>query len=379
MASAILSSTAAHIGNIMLYDPSPSKGSCGYQHYPFHMVVPLSKDLVRQRSNSNTRTKCLMEIKILNSQNGRKVRAIVSYYVDGKILLLVLTRSSRSWDTCKFCKGGNIAATDAVLYALAPDANDTVTEIQWNGASSVALGKRDETAWETCFNCLPESGSLQPLVDLETAARPRIPHSGPPRGRFSKLTTGEWSTDACAPTRPLGEEATQTQLQTVKTGSEYFSAGSKRAPVTLSDSKTREGTNIPFQDPRGNRRKPIPPSSTIEKEQLAPRDGGGDEDEHYCEPMNFHQYPCDDPRDPQSKEQQDAEDNYGGFRQYADGPPPSSKMEKRRRASRADGEDMEYCDPWTVECRSALGSQSKKQESSGPIKREPLVPRDFVA
>ena len=96
----------------------------------------------------------------------------------------------------------------------------------------------------------------------------------------------------------------------------------------------------------------------------------------YCDPMTFHQFDCDDSRDKQLQSQIEPEEDHGGFYQSD---PPSSTMEKEQLASRADRRDTDYCDPLTFECGYPPESLSEKEEGLGPIEKKVLVPRDFVA
>ena len=69
---------AAHVGELMHYDPSPAKGSCGWQNYPNEMVVGLSTETMGNGANPNKNPKCGKEIEIFNPQDGSRAKAIVS-------------------------------------------------------------------------------------------------------------------------------------------------------------------------------------------------------------------------------------------------------------------------------------------------------------
>ena len=280
-----------------------------------------------------------------------------------------------------------MAATNAVLYALAPDEHEKVKGIQWSGAGSVALGKRDD------------ADLRQSSVDPESPARPRLFPGGPFKGSCLNFTQGAWTTDC--PSAFLEEEVTQTQSWTIVDPHQDPRVQSNPTLLTRPEQNSNDDGNPPTQDSESNKHHPIPPSPTTEKGQLTSRDEQPDD----CDPLTFHQFECGTVEQDKADEEMGA-DNYGlnycdpqTFHQFdcdseedvelqgkmepkLDWPlPPSSSStkENERLASRAVGEDPDYCDPESYECGYIPEPRVEKEEGVGPVERRVLVPREFVA
>ncbi len=78
-ASACMAVAAAHIGDLTRYEPTPTTtGSCGWQNLPNELVVALSNDTMGNGAYANRNPKCGKQIEIINPQNSKRVKAVVS-------------------------------------------------------------------------------------------------------------------------------------------------------------------------------------------------------------------------------------------------------------------------------------------------------------